>query len=319
MCVRHNTLLLSVVLITLLLTIVPGQSVNISQSSAEPVQVHITVTGKNDAFVDGLQQNNFEVFVENTPAKIVSFSNQDAPTSIGIVFDLSGSASRGSEGKMRGDLIMVREALSRFVSQSHASNEYFLMGFNVKPQLLSDWTSNHSELLNAFNDLTASGNTAFYDSCYVAVDKLMAGRHTKRVLLLFGDGLDNLSRHTFKELRELLRHTGVVVYSIYFSGQPDLRSTLGEEGRSILRELSLTSGGRVYSEVGHPIKPKEVATVLEAIADELRHQYSMSILPAEPGGNRKWSKIKTVVKSASNEKVRSRTREGFYSGRPKTD
>lgn len=320
MCVSHNTLLLPVVLLTLLLTIVPGQPVNTLPSSVEPVQLHITVTGKNDAFVDRLKRDNFEVVVDKIPASIVSFGNQDAPSSVGIVLDSSGSVGSRSPEKTRREFLMVRDAIDHFLSQSNPSNEYFLLGFNLKPQLLTDWTSTHSELLDGFNDLIIYGPSAFYDSSYVAVNKLLAGRHQKRVLLLIGDGQDNVSRYTFNQLRELIRNSGVIVYSIYFSGQPAIGSALGEEGRSILREFSVVSGGRVYLEAGHPIKPKELTKVLEAIANELRHQYSMTIVPGETGGARKWRKIKTVVKSAtSNEKIRSRTREGFYSGRPKTD
>ncbi|HKO43195.1 MAG TPA: VWA domain-containing protein [Pyrinomonadaceae bacterium] len=336
MSVSRTTLVLPVLIlsIVLLLTIASGQSAHKGQSQianahaltpddpgTEPVQLHITVTGKDDDFVNGLQQNHFEILVEKTPAKIVSFQNQDAPTSIGIVFDSSGSVRNASQEKTRRDFLMVREAIGGFLKQSNTANEYFLLGFNVKPQLLSDWTSDHSKLLDAFNHLTIFGNTAFYDSSYVAVDKLMTSRHAKRVLLLIGDGQDNLSHYTFKELRELIRNTGVIVYTICFSGRPDyLASNLGEEGKSILRELSVASGGRVYLNDGHPIKPKEMSTVLEKIANELRHQYSLSIVPGEPGGVRKWRKIKTVVKpDSSMEKIRTRTREGFYSGRPTTN
>lgn len=336
MSVRRTTLVLPFVIlsIVLLLTIASGHSAHKDQSQVanshaltpddpgtEPVQLHITVTGKDDDFVNGLQQNNFEIFVEKTPAKIVSFSNQDAPSSIGIVFDSSGSVRSASQEKTRRDFLMVREAIGGFLKESNTANEYFLLGFNVKPQLLADWTSDHSKLLDAFNHLTIFGNTAFYDSSYVAVDKLMTSRHAKRVLLLIGDGQDNLSHYTFKELRELIWNSGVLVYTIYFYGQPDYQgSNLAEEGKSILRELSVASGGRVYLNDGHPIKPKEMATVLESIANELRHQYSMSIVPTERSAIGKWRKIKTVVKSnSSTEKIRTRTREGFYSGMPKTN
>lgn len=319
--------------IALLLTIAQGQYVHSGQSQfgntyaqtpehpgTEPVQLHISVTGKDDVFVDGLQQNNFEIFVEKAPARIVSFSNQDVPSSIGIVFDSSGSAGSKSRDKTHRDLLMLREALGDFLSQSNPSNEYFLLGFNVKPQLLVDWTSNHTELLNRFNRLIIFGNTAFYDSCYVAIDKLTSGKHTKRVLLVISDGQDNFSSYTFKELRDLIRSTGVLVYCIYFSDRPNDGSALEQEGQAILRDLSVPSGGGVYIKIGRPTKPGEIKTVFEKIANELRHQYSMSIVPIEPSAVRKWLKIKTVVKSnSSTKKIRTRTREGFYSGRPKTD
>ena len=333
MCISRTTLIPPVLIlsIALLLTIASGQSVHKVQSQTanthaqtperpgtDTVQLHITVTGKDDVFVDGLQQSNFEIVVEKAPARIVSFSHQDAPSSVGIVFDSSGSVGSGSKDKTRRDLLLLREALGRFLSQSNPSNEYFLLGFNVKPQLLVDWTSDQTKLLDGFNDLIIFGQTAFYDSCYVAIDKLTFGRYAKRVLLVISDGQDNLSSYTFKELRDLIRSTGVLVYSIYFSGRPDVGSALGQEGQGILRDLSVPSGGGVYIKVGYPIKPKEIHTVFEKIASELRHQYSLSIVSTEPSAVRKWGKIKTMVKSSiSNGKIRTRTREGFYSGKPK--
>ena len=56
--------------------------------------------------------------------------------------------------------------------------------------------------------LKPSGNTALFDACYVGLDKLQHGRHSKRVLLLISDGRDNTSRYSFANLRELLREMG---------------------------------------------------------------------------------------------------------------
>lgn len=162
----------------------------------DPVQLHVTVTDKKDAFVSGLQQDNFEVLIDNKPARIASFDSQDVPAAIGIVFDSSGSMRGTSLKKTRRDFLSLRESIKRFLELSNPSNEYFLMGFNEKPQLLVDWTSDHTRLTDNLNDLTVYGNSAFYDACYLAVDKLQTSQRAKRVLLLVSDGQDNMSRYT---------------------------------------------------------------------------------------------------------------------------
>ena len=80
-------------------------------------------------FVTGLGQKAFSIFDEKQQQDITFFSDEDAPVSLGVIFDVSGS--------MNGDKISrARQALSRFIDTSHTSDEYFLIGFNSRAQLL---------------------------------------------------------------------------------------------------------------------------------------------------------------------------------------
>jgi Ca-activated chloride channel family protein len=216
--------------------------------------------------------------------------------------------------------LVLREAIRHFLGSSNQANDYFLIGFNSKPQLLADWTSEPAKIIDAIYGLRVYGNTALYDACYVGVDKLRGGRHSKRALILISDGLDNLSHYTFNELRDLLRETNVLLYSINF--QRDLgQGMLAEDGGSILAELSSTSGGKSFSDMsdidGAPLKPKHANEILEMIAIELRNQYTLFIVPNETPAAKKWHKIKVKVNvpraaPPGMKGLSVRTRDGFY-------
>jgi Ca-activated chloride channel family protein len=320
----YKTIVLLTILTAHSLTAISAQQLakqtqsQLSPKIAEPVVLHVTVTDKYGRFVKGLGPSDFEVAIDKKPAHIVSVSQADLPVSVGIVFDSSGSMAGGSEKAAANNFAIWRQALRHFLAASNKSNDYFLLGFNIKPQLLVDWTSDPITLADKF-DYLKLGNTALYDACYLAVDKVQHGRHAKKALILISDGEDNLSHYTFEELREFLRETDVLLYSIDFpSNLPFGRSSLGEEGVSTLYKLSSLSGGIVLSSPeGSTPGLNEATTVLETIALELRNQYTITIVPDDSITNKIWRKVKVRANPPPDadprlKKLEARTREGFY-------
>jgi hypothetical protein len=93
----------------------------------------VTVTDIYGRFVSGLGKNAFSIFEDKAQQEITFFSDDDSPVSVGILFDVSGS--------MSGDKVRrARDALSHFVQTSHDRDEYFLIGFNSRANLLMDRT-----------------------------------------------------------------------------------------------------------------------------------------------------------------------------------
>lgn len=281
-----------------------------------PIQLAVTVTNKK-SFVTGLSQDNFQITVDKTPAKIVRFSNEDLPASVGILLDVSYSMRRLRFDKEPSrDLIIARQALARFFEGANKSNDYFLLAFNDKPILLADWTSETTLIMEKFGTLKPDGETALYDACHVAINKLEQGSHARRVLILISDGLDQGSRYTFLDLRNYLRETGVVLYSVCL---PEVingaGSSLAYEGSSVLSDLSLVSGGMTYT--ARPFKERFANEIFRGIASELRNQYTITIEPQVTTRERKWHKIKLKVSPPADapqemKSLSARTREGFY-------
>jgi len=283
-------------------------------SVAQPVTLHVTVTDKAGWFVAGLQAKDFEISVDKKLAQIVSAEHADSPFDIGIVVDLSGSMVGGSESKAAKALGVLRESLRQFVEAGNPSNQYFLIGFNRKPLLLSDWTSEPVTLAERFSGLKVYGQTAMYDACVLAIKKLQEGGNAKRALILVSDGQDNSSQYTFNQLRDSLRETNVLLYAIDLPTKYEASSN-GVEGRDILDDLSATSGGRAYlTKEGDSRRDKDLGLSLEAIAKELRSQYTISIVASDSKASKKFYKIKVKVNSPAGpmKDLKARTREGFY-------
>jgi Ca-activated chloride channel family protein len=274
----------------------------------KPVIVHtdlitltVTVTDTFGRFVTGLGQKAFTVFDDKSQQEITFFSDEDAPVSLGIVFDVSGS--------MGGDKIMrAREALSKFVDTSHARDEYFLIGFNNRAQLLLDRTRDSDALMQKLTFVQTHGQTALYDATYLGVERVTRGAHPKRAILLISDGQDNSSRYTFSELRRLLKESDVIIYAIGIVSSGD-DSQLGYGGRAILEELAGVSGGKAF----FPSTGAEMNDTFERIALELRTQYSIGYRPTTFANDGKWHKIKIKVQPPRGfPRLFVRGREGYF-------
>jgi len=262
----------------------------------------VTVTDTYGRYVSGLGKNAFTVLDEKKPQEITFFSDDDAPVSVGVIFDVSGS--------MSGDKIKrARDALSKFIQTSHNSDEYFLIAFNSRAQLLLDKTRDGNAVLDKLTFVQTRNNTALYDACYLGVEKVQRGTHPKRALLLISDGQDNNSRYTFNELRRLLKESDVVLYGVGILGGNDAGSQMGMEGQGILDELASVSGGKAF----FPRSNAEMDDIFEQIALELRHQYSIGYKPVNFTNDGRWHKIKVKVTPPRGlPRLFVRSKEGYY-------
>ena len=320
MCFNIKRFILGAAVSSLILTFFhTSKSQTVEPKVAQPVsRVRLTVTvTSSKRFVTELNQENFQVWVDKDPAKIVNFSNREVPVSLGVLFDASASTGTLETKKQSGNLSLIQKALAKFFELSNPANDYFLVGFNIKPQLLVDWTSNTASIVSNLGDVKPAGNTALYDACYVAIDKLQQGRYPKRVLLLISDGQDNTSSFTFEQLRELVRESGILLYTINLqSSAEDALSSLGMGGEGFMYELTATSGG--YSFIGKIFRrQRDAEEIFEMIANELRNQFSLEIEPRTVISKKKWHKIKVKLTSTSGDRaikdLTLRTRAGYYS------
>ena len=266
------------------------------------ITLTVTVTDTYGRYVSGLNKNAFSIFDEKQPQEITFFSDDDSPVSVGVIFDVSGS--------MSGDKIKrARDALSKFIQTSHDSDEYFLIAFNSRAQLLLDKTRDGNAVLDKLTFVETKNQTALYDACYLGVEKVQRGVHPKRALLLISDGQDNDSRYTFNELRKLLKESDVVLYGIGILSGSDAGSSMGMEGQGVLDELAGVSGGKAF----FPRSAAEMDDIFEQIALELRHQYSIGYKPESFTNNGKWHKIKVKVTPPRGlPRLFVRSKEGYY-------
>ena len=271
-------------------------------TNTDLITVTVTVTDTYGRYVSGLGKGAFTILDEKKPQEITYFSDDDSPVSVGVIFDVSGS--------MGGDKIKrARDALSKFIQTSHNMDEYFLIAFNSRAQLLLDKTRDGNQVLDKLTFVQTRNNTALYDACYLGVEKVQRGAHPKRALLLISDGQDNNSRYTFGELRRLLKESDVTLYGIGILSGNDAGSSMGMEGQGILDELASVSGGKAF----FPRSNAEMDDIFEQIALELRHQYSIGYKPVNFTNDGRWHKIKVrVTPPRGLPRLFVRSKEGYY-------
>ena len=263
------------------------------------VSVTVTVTDRSGQALAGLRKEDFRVYDDKVEQPITFFSDEDAPASIGIVFDTSGS--------MNGDPFeRAREALTRFIQTSHPRDEYFLIGINSTPQLLLERTRDGTAVLDKFTYAQPHGSTALYDAVYLAVEKLSRATYPKRAIILISDGEENNSRYSFKKLRQELDESGVVVYTVRVGALPLPKSI----SWLIMEPLASISGGKAY----WPRSTERMDEAFEQIALDLRRQYSIGYQPLNFAADGKKHRLKVVL-TTPREQAREmvvRHREGYY-------
>ena len=164
----------------------PQRSVKID---VDLVLVNSTVTDSGGRSVTGLDRNHFHVWEDNVEQAIQYFSTEEVPVSVGIVFDMSGSKN--------GKISIARDAVMTFLKTGSPNDEYTLVEFNNRPQVVQDFTSDIIEVQNRIALVSPSGWTALYDAVYLGMQQLRRAHNPRRALLLITDGEDNHSHYTF--------------------------------------------------------------------------------------------------------------------------
>jgi Ca-activated chloride channel family protein len=259
------------------------------------VVVPVTVLDAKGAPVVGLPRERFRLFEDGVEQTIQGFGQEDAPVSIGIVFD----ASRSMENK----LDQARDAVASLFNDALPEDEFHLVEFNDSPRLMCDLTTDTAEVRRALDAVRAQGWTALFDGIFMSAHRMRKAHHPRRALVILSDGEDNFSRYGEGELRSYLREAGVVVYSIALtSGAPVDHDTRH------LRRLTRETGGWAYS-VG---KLDRMADTVRAIGTAIRSQYFLSYTPSNPRHDGKFRKIGVQLAAEKNSGLAASWRSGYY-------
>jgi len=264
------------------------------------VLVPVTITDPMNRLVTGLDKENFQLFEGNSAQEIRTFSSEDAPVSLGVIFDSSGSMSSKMD--------RAKEAVIEFFKTANPQDEFFMITFNDEPEEVTDFTSSVDDIQNRLVFAVPRRRTALLDAIYMGISKMRQAKYAKKALLIISDGGDNHSRYTENEIRALVKEADVMIYAI---GIYDRYASAVEErlGPQLLSDITELTGGRAFT-IDNPNDLGDVAT---KIGVELRNQYVLGYRPAKVVRDGKWRKIKVKLlppKGLPPLKVYART--GYY-------
>jgi Ca-activated chloride channel family protein len=264
------------------------------------VLVPLTVTDPMDRLVTGLERQNFEVLEDNHLENIRTFSCDDAPVSIGVILDLSGSMSN--------KVVRARGAVLQFMKTANPQDEFFVIGFNERPVLLTDYTSSVDDIEARLANLQAGHRTALLDAIYFGLEKMKQAKYQRKALLIVSDGGDNNSRYTESEVRSAVKEADVQIYSIGIF-DPEAATIEERNGPMLLSDISDETGGRLFrvddlSEMG------DIATRISA---ELRNEYVLGYKTDNPRKDGKWRKVKVkLMPPPGLPQLTVHARNGYY-------
>jgi Ca-activated chloride channel family protein len=248
------------------------------KSNVNLVLVPVTVTDPMDRLVTGLDKSNFSVYQDKHEQQIRNLSSDDAPISVGVIFDVSGS--------MIDKIQRAREAIAQFLETANPQDEFFLITFSDRPQLVAHFTNRVQDIESRLPFAQAKGLTALLDAIYLGLDEMHHAQYSRKALLIISDGGDNHSRYTEGEVKDIVQEADVQVFAIGLYDQIP-RTVEEQEGPELLREVTDATGGRAFT----VDNPNELADVATKIGIALRDEYVIAYQPEARPHDGKYHKI----------------------------
>jgi VWFA-related protein len=271
--------------------------------NSDLVLIPVTVLDRNDESVGGLEKEHFKLFENKVEQVITHFAIEDAPISLGFVFDASAS--------MRDKLERSREAVTRFLTTANPDDEFFLVPFNDRVELAADLTTSTEEVKKQLMSIRPTGRTALLDAIEFSIRRMRKANNARKALIVVSDGGDNCSRYTMSELKQLVREADVQIYALGIFEPYDARSQTPEEllGKPLLRGVTKQSGGRLF-EIEDINQLPEIAS---KIGDALRLQYVLGYSPKAMPRDGKYHRVEVkLAQPKGARKLQASWRRGYY-------
>jgi len=267
------------------------------------VQIPVAVTEPMGRYVTGLDKENFKLLENNVEQEILSFSSEDVPMSVGLVFDTSGS--------MGPKIRRSQEAVRQFLKTANPEDEFFLVQFNDVAELTVPFTPETEDVQNRLTFAESKGRTALLDAVYLAMHEMKKARNPRRAILIISDGGDNSSRYTESEVKNAVRESDVQIYAIGIYEGIGARGRTPEEasGPGLLHDLAEQTGGRDFNVENLA----ELPDVAAKIGLELRHLYMLGFSPRNKDRDGKFRRIQVkLTKTAGLPPLTAKFKIGYY-------
>jgi VWFA-related protein len=268
------------------------------------VQIPVTVTDGNGRVVPGLEKEHFTLFEDKVQQVITHFAAEDAPTSIGIVFDTSDS--------MKFRMNKAHEAVDALLRNANPADEFFLVQFSSHASLVAGMTSNSEEIAQKAAAMRVGGSTALLDAVALGMEEMKNARHLRKAIVIISDGDDNSSRSSVSEIKKIVREGDVLIYAIGITDDIDYSMYLQRDklsGPALLNEIATQTGGRLF-EVR---KLKQLPDITAKISGWLRNQYVLGYASDNSQRNGEYRRVEVkVTKPKGFPRLHAFWRLGYY-------
>ena len=271
------------------------------------VQIPVAVTDSLNRFVLGLQKEDFHLLEDGVEQSISHFSGEDAPLSVGLVFDESGSM----DYKLRNS----QAAVAQFLKTLTSDDEAFLVEFGDSAKVSVGFTSHGDEILTALKNARPGGLTALLDAINLGLGEMKKAKNSRKAIVVVSDGGDNHSQYTSAQIQALVREADVQIYAMGVF-EPSLpvgfnggRTPEEISGPRLLSEIATQTGGRAFA----ASLTGDLPSVAARIAVELRNQYVLGYYPKDQTTDGKYRKVEVkLAHPAGVSALKAHWRLGYY-------
>ena len=274
--------------------------------------IHLNVSVRDrssNRSVADLRKEDFLLYEDSQEQQIEQFSSTEAPFSVLLLLDISGSTEEFIDD--------VKDSAIHFIRGMRRDDRIAVAAFNSDVQMVHPFTSDRHRLERSIRRIREGGGTAFYDALEVCVGDYMYGEEGRKAIVVFTDGVDGQlirqrrsgSRTPFRELYRDIQESESIIYTIFLDtrdrggrGDREAYATAMEQMRMIADQ----TGGRFYD----PRHVGELPLMFQEIADDLRVQYLLAYNSTNLEKDGAWRKIR--VRIADRPDAVARTRQGYY-------
>ena len=235
------------------------------------VVIPVTVTDGKGRVVSGLRKEHFTLYEDKVKQAITHFAAEDAPVSIGLVFDTSDS--------MGPKLPKAREAVAALLKNANPGDEFFLVEFDQHARLTVSMTKRSEDLQNRVATLQTNGATALLDAVLLALNEMKNAHYTRKAIIIISDGEDNASHCSVSTLKQAVGQGDVLIYAIGIVDSGASYQAWSSDkltGSALLKEIATQTGGRLFD----VNKLKQLPDIASKIGGWLRNQYVLAYTPA---------------------------------------
>lgn len=255
------------------------------RAHSDLVLIPVTVTDTLNRFILGLQKEDFHLFEDGVEQNVAHFSAEDAPLSIGVVFDKSGSMSN--------KIGASRDAAGQLLNTLNKEDEAFLVEFADLAKVSVGFTSHTEQIRSALENAQAGGLTAMLDAVDSGLLEMKKATNFRKAIVIVSDGGDNRSHYTAAQIESLVREADVQIYALgVFEPVFSLGLTPEEiSGPRLLSEISAQTGGRAFAAAA----PGDLPSVATRIGVELRNQYVLGYYPRNKARDGKYRSVEVKI------------------------
>jgi VWFA-related protein len=281
------------------------------------VTLDVLVTTKDGQTIPGLQKDNFKILEDGAQQTIATFNQTKAPITAVLLVEFA--STRYSF------IVEALRASYAFANTLQKDDWVSVVSYDMKPQILVDFTQDKREVQAALNQLRMPGfsETNLFDALFDTLDRIdrIEG---KKYIILVSTGVDTFSKlHLDQILKKVKSTKDVTIYpiSVGFAAREraESRGGVASHGMGIpidnmdylqadneMRTFAALTGGRAY----FPRFQGELPEIFGQVAADIRNQYSISYHPTNAKLDGTYRKLKVELRAPDGAPLKVRDQKG---------